>query len=430
MAMWIAPMITRCAGRRNGSTNTSPSRRAISLPDGTPFSSSASPVARLVRRVAGSFRSSMPRSSRCASVSGCTNTSIWPPHASPTSNATSSATPNAAIFGVPFFRTFCASSNTAPSMQPLETEPAIFPDRVTTIFEPSGRGLEPHVSTTVASAISSPSLVHCSSSPNTSLIGSSPPAVERREQPSQVLERAKVVRREEVVAVGQRGGHAARERLVSLRAQQRVEPDQPVRGPVQVRELRRELLRIAAVPAVTDDHDHGTVSKDPARPVPVEVSQRVTDPGTAAEVVHALADRVERSVQVAVAKQARDPGQPRRENERLEVLPARDRVGEDHEQARVALHRAAHVAKQDQRTPAHPGPPSEQRHDLPAGMDRLSRRAAKVEPSRARRAQSSRPALRDPPRSLLEQPAHLLRLLPRHVLEVLVAQQLLRAVTA
>ena len=96
----------------------------------------------------------------CSPDIGSMKTSMWPPHASPTSKATSSATPNAAIFGLPLFSTFCASSNTAPSMQPLDTEPAILPERVTTIFEPSGLGLEPQVSITVAMATSSPSRVH------------------------------------------------------------------------------------------------------------------------------------------------------------------------------------------------------------------------------------------------------------------------------
>ena len=123
-----------------------------------------------MRSVAASFFASIASSWTCAGCNRSTKTSMCPPHARPTSNATSSATPKAASFGFPVLSTFWASSKTAPSMQPLETEPAILPDRVTTIFDPSGRGLEPHVSTTVASAISSPSRVHCSSSLKTSRI--------------------------------------------------------------------------------------------------------------------------------------------------------------------------------------------------------------------------------------------------------------------
>src|SRR5438309_2222133 len=98
---------------------------------------------------------------------------MWPPHASPTEKATSSVTPNAASLGLPAFNTFCASSNTAPSMHPFDTEPAILPDLVTAIFEPSGRGLDPHVSTTVASAISSPASLHAFNSSRTSRIATS-----------------------------------------------------------------------------------------------------------------------------------------------------------------------------------------------------------------------------------------------------------------
>src|ERR1700682_5073789 len=107
---------------------------------------------------------------------------MCPPQARPTSNATSSATPNAATFGSRLFSTFCASSKTAPSSQPVAPDPAILPERVPTIFEPRGRGLEPHVSTTVASAISSPALLHSVNSVSTSrIIGlwlgwSAPPA--------------------------------------------------------------------------------------------------------------------------------------------------------------------------------------------------------------------------------------------------------------
>src|SRR5947209_18292120 len=95
---------------------------------------------------------------------------LWPQQARPTEKARSSVTPKAASLGLPAFNTFCASSNTAPSMHPFDTEPAILPDLVTAIFEPSGRGLDPHVSTTVASAISSPASVHALSSPSTSRI--------------------------------------------------------------------------------------------------------------------------------------------------------------------------------------------------------------------------------------------------------------------
>src|SRR5487761_202055 len=108
-------------------------------------------------------------------------------------------------------------------MQPLETEPAILPERVTTIFEPSGRGLEPHVSTTVARAMSSPACVHSFSSPRTSrtylvlLPHSLGAPIKARQQTAQVVQRLQVVRGKKIVAVRQRSGHAAGEWFVSLR---------------------------------------------------------------------------------------------------------------------------------------------------------------------------------------------------------------------
>src|SRR5260370_5993956 len=184
-------------------------------------------------------------------------TSMGPPQASPTENATSSATPKAATFGSRAFNTFCASSNTAPSMHPLETEPAIFPDRVTTIFEPRGRGLDPHVSTTVASAISSLSSVQVFSSLRTSRMSLAPPpcrpGAEAGQHLSEIVERLDVMNGQEVIAVRQRGDHTSSERLVAIRSEQRVQPHQPGRRTPQGGELRRELSRVAAIPAVADD---------------------------------------------------------------------------------------------------------------------------------------------------------------------------------
>src|SRR5215475_410488 len=81
-----------------------------------------------------------------------------PPHDSPTFQAFSSATPNSKVFGLPDSMTSMASATTAPSTQPPETEPRKLPWSSITRFEPTGRGAEPQVSTTVASATPRPSL--------------------------------------------------------------------------------------------------------------------------------------------------------------------------------------------------------------------------------------------------------------------------------
>src|SRR5580658_1417315 len=81
-----------------------------------------------------------------------------PPQDRPTFQAVSSATPNSSIFGLPESITSRASVTTAPSTQPPETEPRKLPSSSITRFEPTGRGAEPQVSTTVASATERPAL--------------------------------------------------------------------------------------------------------------------------------------------------------------------------------------------------------------------------------------------------------------------------------
>src|SRR6266404_7251831 len=81
-----------------------------------------------------------------------TNTRMVPPQDRPTFHAVSSATPNSSIFGWPLAITSSASVTTAPSTQPPETEPRNVPSSLITRLEPAGRGAEPQVSTTVASA--------------------------------------------------------------------------------------------------------------------------------------------------------------------------------------------------------------------------------------------------------------------------------------
>src|SRR5258705_13751211 len=80
-----------------------------------------------------------------------------PPHDRPTFQAVSSATPNSSTLGLPLSITSMASVTTAPSTQPPDTEPRKLPSLSMTRLDPTGRGAEPHVSTTGASATSRPS---------------------------------------------------------------------------------------------------------------------------------------------------------------------------------------------------------------------------------------------------------------------------------
>src|SRR5262249_226366 len=88
---------------------------------------------------------------------GSKKPSILPPQARPTSQACSFVTPKSNKRGLPSRIAASAASTTAPSTQPPETEPTIAPFSSTASLAPTGRGAEPQVVTTVASATPEPS---------------------------------------------------------------------------------------------------------------------------------------------------------------------------------------------------------------------------------------------------------------------------------
>src|SRR5436190_3690819 len=89
-----------------------------------------------------------------------TKTSISPPHGSPTSHASSSAIPYETSLGRPLAKTSVAWVATSLSTHPPDTDPASSPLSETAIFDPSGRGADRRVATTVASATAFPSARH------------------------------------------------------------------------------------------------------------------------------------------------------------------------------------------------------------------------------------------------------------------------------
>src|SRR5216683_1937662 len=288
--------------------NMSPSRRASSVPGGVPDSSTASPVARFVRKVAGRFSCMSPIRRKCSGPNAWMKTSMCPPQARPTEKARSSATPKAASL----------------------------PDLVTTIFEPRGRGLEPQVSTTVASATCSPASVQAFSSVRTSRISPLPSRrapVQTRQHSAQVVKRLHVVCGQEVIAVRKRRHHATRERLVALGAEQRIEPDEPVRRAPEVYELGGQLSGVAAIPTITDDDHDRPVTEHASRPAAIEIPKRVADSSAPAEVVHSFAHGGEGAIEVAMAQQPGDASEASREHERFEILAARYCVRKDHEES-------------------------------------------------------------------------------------------------
>src|SRR5436190_2820747 len=198
-----------------------------------------------------------------------------PPQDRPTFQAVSSATPNSSILGLPLEITSSASVTTAPSTQPPDTDPRNVPSSLMTRLEPAGRGAEPQVSTTVASATPWPAFCQSSaafrmSSSRLSVVdmvasllgcrrradvrrrapaGSSGGGADhaavmywrrRRQRGDQPLDGTQVMHRAEFVNVGQHHFDALGLSLEAAEPQQRVEPDQPPAGAVQPVHLERQ----------------------------------------------------------------------------------------------------------------------------------------------------------------------------------------------
>ena len=64
------------------------------------------------------------------------------------------------------------------------------------------------------------------------------------------FETRKVVHREEVIDEREGRLHPARERLISTRSKQRVEPNDPVRAPLEAGDFLSEHFGIAAIPSI------------------------------------------------------------------------------------------------------------------------------------------------------------------------------------
>src|SRR4051812_2364459 len=156
-----------------------------------------SPARGEVHRVCRSFILSPPDPIPAYSTFS-TYTRILPPQERPTFQAVSSATPNSRVRGLPLSITSIASVTTAPSTQPPETEPRKLPWSSITRLEPTGRGAEPQVSTTVASATPRPALRQSSAalrmssslaSMNASVMGCVPTYLFTRPCPTKPLDR-------------------------------------------------------------------------------------------------------------------------------------------------------------------------------------------------------------------------------------------------
>src|SRR5215831_590478 len=187
----------------------------------------------------------------------------------------------------------------------------------------------------------------------------------------------------------------------------------------QARQLAGEQLRVPPIPAVADDDDDGPVPQHPASPAPVELGKGLANSSATAEVVDGPADLGEGEVHVAAPQKTGDPGQPRGEDERLNVLTASDGVGEDQQQPRVALHRSADVAQQHDRAAPEAALAVKQPDQLAARADGVTGRAAEVDQAPGGRPQAPGATFGDPPRSLSQEAFNLFRLEPGEIVEIL-----------
>src|SRR5271163_4097270 len=220
-----------------------------------------------------------------------------PPQESPTRQAVSSATPNSSVLGAPEAITSSASSTTAPSTQPPETEPRKCPSSSIARCEPTGRGAEPQVSTTVAIATLRPASRHCSAAVRmSSSIISILPLLCQRNLPSPYERRGEnrrscraqpaarivgfgpfarqcaaefghagqVVNGPELVDMRQHGANALRLRRKFIETEQRIDPDQPATRFVQTLHLGPQRLDAVALEPVGEQQHDRALPQHPA----------------------------------------------------------------------------------------------------------------------------------------------------------------------
>ena len=91
-------------------------------------------------------------------------------------------------------------------------------------------------------------------------------AIQFHQMLGQILEAGKVVNRQEAINMRQRRLHAARQRLVFRRTEQRVKPDEPVAVALQAGHLLAQQIHLAPIPTVADEQDDGASSQHPPAP--------------------------------------------------------------------------------------------------------------------------------------------------------------------
>ena len=165
------------------------------------------------------------------------------------------------------------------------------------------------------------------------------------------LKAVQVVSGQEVVYVGKRRLHPPGQRLVVRRAEQRVQPDEAVATALEPGHLAGQQFGLAPIPAVGYDQHHRATAQNPSRPAVIEGLDGVADAGAAGPVGHGPRHLGHSPVNAPVLQMPGDAGQPRGEQESLQLLAAHGhRVDEVQQHPGVAFHGAADVADQGQGT--------------------------------------------------------------------------------
>ena len=196
----------------------------------------------------------------------------------------------------------------------------------------------------------------------------------------QFLQAVQVVGRQKIIYVGQRRLHPPRQGLVAGRAEQRIEPDEPVAAALQARHFPPQQFRLAPVPAVGYDQNHRPATQHAPRPAVVEHFNGLPDAGAAGPVRHGARHFAHRLVNAPVRQVAGNAGQPRGEQKRLQLLPAGGHgVDEMQQHPGVAFHRPADIADQSQGAGFGLAPPAGQFQHFAAVGQAAAHRAAQVD---------------------------------------------------
>ncbi len=247
----------------------------------------------------------------------------------------------------------------------------------------------------------------------------------------QLLQAGQVTTGQEVVHVDQRSSHATLDRFVAAGPQERIQPDKAMGRALQPGHLASEHLAVAVVPAIADQQNDGATPQDAAGPPVVERPDRFANPSAARPVRHGVAQLVQRFVDVSMAQMVGNAGQACAEHEGLDFHsgePMGQGMDEVQQHARVWLHRTTDVAQNHQRSLAQDAGAVRQGQQLAAVAQIIAHHVPQIEPAVPAPAITPRAALSHPPLEGSHGPPGGLRFLPRHLAEVLLANQLNRAV--